>query len=132
MLGANIVVNNFHIHDGLLCHLGHIYVPSRERAKMIWESHYSWVAGHFSIEKLVAMLQKHFYWPKLQQEVIKYIGSCTSHTIAKMNTKKQGMYTPIPTPEKPWESISMDRMSLLSSTKRVNEFFLWLLITFLR
>jgi hypothetical protein len=47
MLGANAVVDNFHLQDGLLCHLGHICVPSSERAKMIWESHYSWVAGHF-------------------------------------------------------------------------------------
>jgi hypothetical protein len=35
MLGANIVVDNFYLQDGLLCHLGHIYVPSSERAKMI-------------------------------------------------------------------------------------------------
>jgi hypothetical protein len=30
MLGANAVVTNFHLQDGLLCHLGHIYVPSSE------------------------------------------------------------------------------------------------------
>jgi hypothetical protein len=30
MLGANIVVNNFYLQDGLLCHLGHICVPSSE------------------------------------------------------------------------------------------------------
>jgi hypothetical protein len=65
MLGANAVVDNFHLQDGLLCHLGHICVPSSERAKLIWESHYSRVAGHFGIEKTVVMLQKHFYWPKL-------------------------------------------------------------------
>jgi hypothetical protein len=54
MLGANIVVDNFHLQDGLLCRLGHICVPSSERVKLIWESHYSWVAGHFGIEKTVA------------------------------------------------------------------------------
>jgi hypothetical protein len=30
---------------------------------------------------------------------------------------KQGMYTPFPTPNIPWESISMDYMSGLPSTK---------------
>jgi hypothetical protein len=30
MLGANAVVDNFHLQDGLLCHLGHICVPSSE------------------------------------------------------------------------------------------------------
>jgi hypothetical protein len=75
MLGANAVVDNFHLQDGLLCRLGHICVPSSERAKLIWEAHYSRVAGHFGVENIVAMLQKHFYWPKLRQEVSKYISS---------------------------------------------------------
>jgi hypothetical protein len=85
---------------------------------MIWEAHYNRMVGHFSIEKTVAMLQKHFYWPKLRQEVSKYIRSCT---IAKPTTKKQGLYTPLPTPDRPWESISMDYMSGLTSTKRGND-----------
>jgi hypothetical protein len=65
MLGANTVVSNFHLQDGILCCLGHIYVPSNERAKMIWEAHYSKVARHFDVEKTVAMLRKKIYWPKL-------------------------------------------------------------------
>jgi hypothetical protein len=56
MLGENVVVNNFHLQDGLLCRLGHIYVPSSERVKLIWEAHYSRVAGHFVIENIVAIL----------------------------------------------------------------------------
>jgi hypothetical protein len=65
MLGANVVVNNFHLQDGLLCRLGHICVPSSEQVKLTWEAHYSQVVGHFDVEKIVAMLQKHFYWLKL-------------------------------------------------------------------
>jgi hypothetical protein len=121
MLGANTVVTNFHLQDGLLCHLGHLCVPSSERVKMIWESHYSRVAGHFGVEKTVAVLQQHFYWPKLRQDVNKYIRSCTACAISKPTTKKQGMYTPLPTPDRPWESISMDYMSGLPSTKRGND-----------
>jgi hypothetical protein len=121
MLGANSVVANFHIQDGLLFHLGHLCVPSSECAKLIWEAHYSWVVGHFGVEKTVVVLQKHFYWPKLRQDVGKYIRSCTACAISKPTTKKQGLYTPLPTPNKPWESISMDYMSGLPSTKRGND-----------
>jgi hypothetical protein len=32
------------------------------------------------------------------------------------------MYTPLPTPDRPWESISMDYMSGLPSTKRGNDY----------
>ena len=115
------LVANFHLHDGLLCRLGHIYVPSSERAKMIWEAHYSRVAGHFGTEKTVAVLQKYFYWPKLRQDVNRYIRSCTACAIAKPSIKKQGLYTPFPTPNGPWESISMDYMSGLPSTKLGND-----------
>jgi hypothetical protein len=56
MLGANTVVDSFHLQYWLLCRLGHICDPLSERAKVIWEVHYSQVAGHFGIEKTVAML----------------------------------------------------------------------------
>jgi hypothetical protein len=61
MLGTNSVVANFHIQDGLLFHLGYLYIPSSECMNMILEDHYSWVAGHFSIEKIVEVLQNYFY-----------------------------------------------------------------------
>jgi hypothetical protein len=88
MLGENIVVDNFHLQDRLLCHLGHICVPSREGEKLIWKCHYSQVEGNFNVEKAVAMLHKHFYWKKLRQKVSKYIRSCTAYVISKLTTKK--------------------------------------------
>jgi hypothetical protein len=88
---------------------------------MIWESYYSRVAGHFGVEKTMVVLQNHFYWPKIQQDVNKYIRSCTTCTISKPTIKKQGIYTPLPIPEKPWESILMDYMSGLLSTKHSND-----------
>ena len=114
-------VPNFHLQDALLCHMGHLFVPSSERAKMIWEAHYSRVAGHFVVKKTVAVLQNYFYWPNLQQDVRKYIRSCTACAIAKPSIKNQGLYTSLPTPSRPWESISMDHMSGLPSTKHDND-----------
>ena len=101
MLGAKAIVDNFHLQDGLLCRLGHICVPSSEREKLIWESHYSRVARHFDIEKTVAMLQKHFYWPKIRQEVNKYIRSYIAYAIVKPTTKKHVLYTHLHTPDRP-------------------------------
>ena len=83
---------------------------------------YSRVAGHFRVEKTVAVLQKYFYWPNLRQNV-EYILSCTACAIAKPSIKKQGLYTPLPTLSRPWESISMDYMSGLLSTKHGNDCF---------
>ena len=110
-------VTNFHIQDGLLCHLGHLYVLESECAKLIWEAHYSHMAGHFGPEKIVVILQKFFIWPKIRQDVSKYIRSCTTCTITKPTIEKQGLYTPLPTSDKPWESISMNYKSDLPSAK---------------
>jgi hypothetical protein len=71
----------------------------------------------------VAMLQRNFFWSKHRQDVSKYIWSCTTCTISKPTTKKQGLYTLLPTPDRPWESISMDYMSDLLSTNQGNECF---------
>jgi hypothetical protein len=87
---------------------------------MILEAHYSRVTGHFRVEKIMAVLQKYLYWPNLRQDVGKYIKSCTACAIAKPTIKKQGLYTPLPTPSRPWESISMDYMSGLPSTNHGN------------
>jgi hypothetical protein len=48
--------------------------------------------------------------------------SCTACAIARPIIKKEGMYTPLPTPDMPSESISMDYMSGLPSTKKGNDF----------
>ena len=58
-------VADFHLQDALLRHLGHLCVPSSESSKMILEAHYSRAAGHFGVEKTVAVLQNYFYWPNL-------------------------------------------------------------------
>jgi hypothetical protein len=88
---------------------------------MIWEAHYSQVVGNFGVEKIVAVLQKYLYWPNLRQDVKKYIRSCNACAISKPTINKKGLYTPLPTPIRPWESISMDYMLCLPSTKHGND-----------
>jgi hypothetical protein len=120
-LSAGKIVPNFHLQDGLLCHLSHLCVPSREHAKMIWEAHYNQEVGHFGVEKTVAVLQKHFYWSKLRQDVRKYIRSCTPMPFPSPPSRNRG-YTPLfLLLDRPWESISMDYMSGLPSTKHGND-----------
>jgi hypothetical protein len=79
------------------------------------------VVGNFGVEKIVIVLQRHFYWTKHRYNVSKYISSFTSCAIAKPFNKKKGMCTPMPTPESPLESTSMDYMSSLLSTKWGND-----------
>ena len=78
------------------------------------------LVGNFGTENTMEVLHKYFYWPKLQEDINQYIRSCTSCAIAKPVVKNNGLYTPLPTLNGPWESISMDYMSGLPSTKHGN------------
>ena len=73
------------------------------------------------MEKTVAVLQRHFYCPKLGHDVDKYIQPCTACSISKPTIKKKGLYTPLPSPNRPWEFISMEYMLGIPSTKRGND-----------
>eukprot|EP00253_Pinus_taeda_P028017 PITA_28017 len=67
-------------------------------------------------ETLSEIIQK---YPTYDKEM-KNIRSCIACAIAKLTIKKQGLYTLLPTPSRPWESISMDYMSGPPSTKHGN------------
>jgi hypothetical protein len=82
-------------------HSGHLCVPLGEHAKLIWEAHYSEVAGEFGMEKTMAILQNYFYWSKLRNDVSKYIKFRTTRSITKLAIKKKGMYTHLPTLDRP-------------------------------
>ena len=78
--------SDFHLQDQLLCHVSHICVPNQEMKKVLWEAHYRWVAGHFGIDKITAILQKYFYWPKMKHGIILYIESRLSCAIKNLQT----------------------------------------------
>jgi hypothetical protein len=76
------------------------------------------MVGHFGVEKTMVILQKQIYWPKFLHDINKYIRYCIACAIYELAIKKKGLYTPLPTLENPWESISMDYISSLPSTKQ--------------
>jgi hypothetical protein len=48
LLGTGVRLSPiFTFRTELLCHLGHLCVPTSERANLIWEAHYSRMARHF-------------------------------------------------------------------------------------
>ena len=52
----------YHVHDNLLHHLGKICVPQGERVIVTREAHTSLILDHFGVSKIVANLQRYFYW----------------------------------------------------------------------
>jgi hypothetical protein len=67
------------------------------------------MAGHFGIAKTMELVKRSFWLPHLQQFVEDYVRTCDTCSRAKMpRHHPYGLLQPLPTPSKPWQSISMD------------------------
>ena len=115
---------NYHIKDKLLYHLGKLCIAESERVHVIREAHTSLIAGHFGVDKIVAQLQILCYWPRMHENVSKYVKGCTMCAIRKPSKRKLGLYTPLPIPSRPWESVSMDFLGGLPMSRKGHDYLM--------
>ncbi|RVW75511.1 Transposon Tf2-2 polyprotein [Vitis vinifera] len=96
--------------DLLVAKGGRWYVPTGGlRKELLRETHDVKWAGHPGEERTLALLARSYYWPKMGEEVQVYVKTCLVCQMDKTERKKAaGLLQPLPIPEKPWESISMD------------------------
>jgi hypothetical protein len=52
--GTQMEELDYHVHDGLLYHLGKFCIPRVERVHVMREAHSSRIAGHFGVSKTLA------------------------------------------------------------------------------
>lgn len=58
---------------------------------------------------MAALLGRSYYWPKMMEDIEAYVYSCVVCQLDKMEKRRPaGLLQPLPIPEKPWVSISMD------------------------
>ncbi|KAJ9553571.1 hypothetical protein OSB04_017616 [Centaurea solstitialis] len=90
--------------NGFLFKGQRLCVPfSSFRDAIILECHQGALSGHFGREKTVVLVSERFFWPKLVKDVIKVLKRCRICHVAKTHHTNQGLYTPLPTPKRPWE-----------------------------
>ncbi|MCO5550638.1 hypothetical protein L7F22_004127 [Adiantum nelumboides] len=109
--------------DELLYYLDRICVPNNGalRKILIQEHHEVPFAAHPGINKTYRLLSATYFWPQMQQDVIKYVKVCHSCQIMKASRQlPQGLLQPLPVPKERWESISMDFITTLPRTSKVN------------
>ena len=109
----------YHIHEGFLFRANKLCVPnSSVRLLLMQESHGGGLTGHFGQKKTYELLGDHFYWPKMRRDVTRFVERCVTCHKAKSKLNPYGLYTPLPTPNIPWEDISMDFILGLPRTQR--------------
>ena len=106
------VVWRYWIEDDLLYAKGdRLYVPSGGglRRELLRETHDPQWAGHLGIERMSALLSKSYFWPKMSDDVESNVQTCHVCQVDKIERKVEaGLLQPLPVPEKPGQSISMD------------------------
>ncbi|KAJ9509347.1 hypothetical protein QJQ45_001810 [Haematococcus lacustris] len=99
-------------HEGLwLTEWGRVVVPDDAalRKKVIYTMHDTRSAGHLGMTKTLEQVTRWFTWPGVSENVKSYVRSCHSCQVNKSSAKKPaGLLQPLPIPEKPWDSVSMD------------------------
>ncbi|KAL4298133.1 hypothetical protein GQ457_12G013670 [Hibiscus cannabinus] len=88
-----------------------LYIPQfgNLRKHLMKESHDSKWAGHPGIHRTTALLADQYYWPHMGRDVEAYVKTCLVCQQDKVEAgKPMGLLQPLPIPERPWESISMD------------------------
>ena len=91
------------------------------RLRLLQESHDCVVAGHPRRDRTLSNLSRHFYWPRMGLSVKDFVRSCELCQRSKSSRVKQGLLQPLPIPDRPWESLSMDFIMGLARATRGND-----------
>ena len=102
------------------------------RETLIKEYHEGGLGGHFGEEKTIALVSETFYWPKLAKDVIHVIKRCVQCLKAKAHKTSQGLYQPLPTPQNPWEDVSLDFITGLTRISNNKHSIMVVVVGFLR
>ncbi len=113
--------SHFHLQNGLLRYKQkRLYVPEgKMRDTILKECHDGPLAGHGGAKRTITLLKKSYYWPNLKDNAEEYVKTClTCQQNRTLNKKQAGLLQPLPIPEGPWESVSMDFMVSLPPSRR--------------
>ncbi|MCO5599979.1 hypothetical protein L7F22_054086 [Adiantum nelumboides] len=99
----------FTLQDGYLLPGNRLCITRSLREKVMFESHAPSYAEHRGIQTTMKAIEEYFYWLTMKGDPQDYVSKCVVYQKTKYDRGKQpGLLQPLPIPDSPWESISMD------------------------
>ena len=115
---------DFSVRGGFVYYKERLVVPAVEtlRTKLLREAHDAPISGHVGVAKTSELLQRRFYWPKMGDDVKKYIASCEQCQINKPGHQHpQGLLQSLPVPDYAWQQVSLDLITQLPTTTQKHD-----------
>ena len=81
------------------------------------------MAGHFGSDKTFGQLGHFYFWPRMRSKVENFVSRCRVCQYTKGRSQNIGLYTPLPIPTRPWDSMSMDFILLPKTQKGHDSMF---------
>ena len=111
------VVNN------LLYFRKKLVVPENDevRIDLLREVHEAPAGGHYGVGKMIGILSRQYWFPRMYQVLKRYLRNC--HTCKRANYSREaynGILNPLPVPERAWKDISLDFVTGLPMSKGKN------------
>ena len=106
--------------NGFWYHGSQMYVPANAdlRKDILREYHDVPYAGHRGIDRTKQAIAQTYWWPGLDTDVKTYVKTCPNCQRNKpTNAKPGGLLQPLPIPSEVWESVSMDLITQLPTTR---------------
>jgi len=98
-----------------------IIVPKSCIPDVLFRNHDIPLAGHMGINRIPKLVNRNFYWKHWHNDVRNYVMSCPTCQQMKHSTKPKNTFlTPIPIKKCPWQSIEIDFLTDLYSSKFKN------------
>lgn len=86
-----------------------IHVPDTLREQVIKECHATPFSGHLGTNKTHELVCRYFWWPGMGSTIRHFCRSCDACQRNKAaSSAPYGLLQPLPIPEHPWQSVSMD------------------------
>lgn len=106
------------VQDGVILYQGKVYIPFRLQREVIKRMHDDPLHRHPGREKMLELLQREYYFPHMRQKVDTYLRQCEDCARNKLaRHKPYRQLQPLQAPERAWQSVSMDFIVKLPTTK---------------
>ena len=85
------------------------------------------ILGHLGPQKTAEYIRRHYWWPRVGQDVEHYCKTCPVCQMTKTSTQKvPGLLHSLPIPTRPWSSIAMDFVGPFPESNGYD--YLWVVI----